>query len=341
MKKDKELFNILVVEDNQGDFLLVNEFLYEFIQSPKIIQAKSFSEAKNIIEDNQIPFDLILLDLTLPDKQGVPLIQEMMLLAPQIPVVILTGFSDLSFAVKTLSLGIADYLLKDDLNAILLYKSIKYNIERNRNMMSIKNSEEKYSDLFHLSPQPMWMCDFETLQMTEVNKAAIQYYQFTEAEFLSMTMKEIIPAEDLNDLDDEMTALKNQNLSFSQRVYRHLKKDGSILFVDVRLNVLKLKNKNVMIVLANDITERIHYVEAIEAQNEKLHKIAWTQSHVVRAPLARIMGLINLMSDDDDATSPDEKKELLKHIINSAHELDYIVKDIIDQSQNIIPTTKQ
>lgn len=336
MKKDTAHFDILVIEDNPGDFLLVNEYLYEFIYHPNISQAKNYSEAKSLIESKHSSIDLVLLDLTLPDKQGVDLVQEVMKIAHQIPVIILTGFSDLSFAVQTLSLGIADYLLKDDLNSILLYKSIKYNIERNKNMKSIKDSEEKYSDLFHLSPQPMWMCDLENLQIIEVNKAAIEHYQYTEDEFLTMTMKQIVFNEDFEEVDEEVNAIKIQNLNFSQKVYRHLKKNGTIIFVDVRFNIVKLKNKKSLIVLANDITERIHYVEAIEAQNEKLRSIAWTQSHVVRAPLARIMGLVNLI-EDDEITSVDEKKELLKHVIDSVHELDYIVKDIIDKSQNIIP----
>ncbi len=73
------------------------------------------------------------------------------------------------------------------------------------------------------------------------------------------------------------------------------------------------------------------HIKAIEAQNKQLQEIAWIQSHIVRAPLARIMGLINLLKIEDEI--PDDLKTLLQYILTSANEFDEIIKTISNKSQ--------
>lgn len=86
------------------------------------------------------------------------------------------------------------------------------------------------------------------------------------------------------------------------------------------------QGKDARLVLANNITIRLDYLKALEIQNKKLREIAWTQSHVVRAPLARIMGLINTIKDNLELD--DENIAMLGHLLSSAVELDDIVREI-------------
>ncbi len=79
-------------------------------------------------------------------------------------------------------------------------------------------------------------------------------------------------------------------------------------------------------VFSRDITQKQKHLLEIEKQNKTLKEIAWTQSHIVRAPLARIMGLAHLMGDFDHMD--EEKKKILTEILNSAKELDQIIHDI-------------
>ena len=79
-----------------------------------------------------------------------------------------------------------------------------------------------------------------------------------------------------------------------------------------------------------DITERLNYIKAIEEQNENLREISWLQSHVVRAPLARIMGLINLIKDPKQDIA--EKRETLGYLLLSANELDEVIKTITEKT---------
>jgi signal transduction histidine kinase len=131
------------VEDNPGDFALVEGLITEQVNAPVISLAKTFKEAKNLLTKPDHPFNLVLLDLSLPDHTGEPLIHEMMELCRDIPVVVLTGYTDFAFGVKSLSMGISDYLLKDDLNAMGLYKSMAYSTERKRAMLALETSEKQ------------------------------------------------------------------------------------------------------------------------------------------------------------------------------------------------------
>lgn len=79
-----------------------------------------------------------------------------------------------------------------------------------------------------------------------------------------------------------------------------------------------------------DITERLHYIKAIEEQNENLKEISWLQSHVIRAPLARIMGLIDLINDPTQDMT--EKENTLNYLLTSAHELDEVIRTITDKT---------
>jgi signal transduction histidine kinase len=135
--------SILVVEDSPGDFALVEELISQQANAPVINLAKTFREAKQLLTKPGHSFNLVLLDLSLPDHAGEPLIREMIALCRDIPVIVLTGYADFTFGVRSLAMGVSDYLLKDDLNAMALYKSMVYSIERKRVVLALETSEKR------------------------------------------------------------------------------------------------------------------------------------------------------------------------------------------------------
>ncbi|HMP98557.1 MAG TPA: PAS domain S-box protein [Cyclobacteriaceae bacterium] len=332
--KDKQPYSILLIEDNPGDATLVEEYLNEQIHSVEIKHVTTFEQARKILEKTQCPFDVVLLDLTLPDKSGESLITDIISLIKKTPVIVLTGYAEFSFGVKSLSLGASDYLLKDDLSASTLYKSIRYNIERKKMISELIESEKKYSDLFHLSPQPLWVYSLDTLKFLDVNQAAIDHYGYSKDEFLKMTIKDIRPPEDIPELEAAIQKVSESKEGevINSGAFRHKKKNGEIIKVEIQGNLILYKGKKAELVLAHDVTERYRYISAIESQNKKLRDIAWQQSHVVRAPVARIMGLINLIDKLEGADI--NQKELFDLIIKSAHEIDSVIKEITERAED-------
>ena len=195
MIKDTNDYHILIIEDNPGDVTLIYDYLIEQIESPKIKNAKFFLQAVEYLK-NEEPFDIILLDLSLPDKSGDELINDILKICGEAPVIILTGFSDMEFSIRSISLGVSDYLLKNDLTASSLYKSILYCLERKKRVHELKESEKRYSDLFRLNPQPIWIYELEKFKFVQVNRAAIELYGYTIEEFLNLTVFDLKVEED-------------------------------------------------------------------------------------------------------------------------------------------------
>lgn len=254
---------ILIVEDNPGDFLLIQDYLCEEFSQPVIEHVQTFAGAKLKLKTNT-HFDTILLDLTLPDATGELLVNEMVQLAASTPIIVLTGYADKDFGIKTLALGISDYLLKDDLNATQLYKSIAYSIERRRINNELKESELKYHNLFDLSPIPMWVYDLITLAFLNVNDAAINHYGYSKEEFLTMTVNDIRPPEEVAKMEEVITSIANSKKS----IYRHLKKNGELIDVEIQSNEIYFDNKNACLVLSNDISGSVYQTNILAFEKE-------------------------------------------------------------------------
>jgi len=131
----------------------------------------------------------------------------------------------------------------------------------------LKDSEEKYRFMFHNNPQPNWIYDVETLAFLEVNEAAIQHYGYSEEEFLSMTLKDIRPAEDIPCLIEDIK--KTNRLYNNSGEWRHLKKNGQIIFAEIISHAVTYNGKDARHVLVHDITDRkIAEEELRMAKNE-------------------------------------------------------------------------
>lgn len=334
MHKDKKPYRILVIEDNPGDFILVEDYLFDTILTPVIKNITSFTEAKYYITTNISQIDAILLDLTLPDCSGENLLNEILNIAGDLPVIILTGYTDAGFAIKSLKLGASDYLLKDELNPAILYKSIVYNIERKKSLKQLQDSEQRYSELFQFSPLPMWVYDSETLFFLDVNEAAVKKYGYTIDEFRKMKITDIRPEEDIPELMKVLEISKNKDRNTFVGEFRHRKKNGEIFSVEVTSNIIIYNGRKAEIILANDITDKKNYLNKIEFQNKKLREIAWFQSHIVRTPVSKLLGLLGLILNGF-ANDEKMKNELLQDTLNAANELDKIIKDVVNKTNEL------
>ena len=198
--------------------------------------------------------------------------------------------------------------------------------ERKLNDGLLKDSERRYSDLFQFSPSPKWVYDQETLAFLDVNDAAVKQYGYTREEFLRMTIKDIRSQADVAILDVVLKLNRQRQDFIKQGTFSHQTKDGKSRKVDIQSSPITYKGRPAKVIIANDITERLDYIKAIEEQNAKLREISWIQSHVVRAPLARIMGLVELIAIGK--LEPEDNVKMLQYLTDSANELDHVIEEI-------------
>lgn len=263
--------NILVVEDNPGDYFLIEEYLSEEVLPNTIFHARTLAEFKEHLLTHTL-FDIILLDLSLPDGSGEALVREVLSIVHEIPVIVLTGYADKDFGIRSLSWGVADYLLKDELNASLLTKSTLYSIERRKVNISLRESERRYKELFHLNPVPMWVYEINTLQFLDVNQAAVEHYGYSKEEFLKFNILQIRPKESIPEVIKTIREIKSHGKSI-KRIWRHLKKNGNLIYVEIEGNIIDFAGKKARLILATDITEKLKVENALKISEQRFRAL--------------------------------------------------------------------
>ena len=126
---------------------------------------------------------------------------------------------------------------------------------------ALRRAEEQHRLLFESSPVPLWVVDRETLRYLAVNDAAVEHYGYSREEFLSMAMDQIRPAEEMEAI---RKALPREGSGSQERgVWHHLKKDGTVLLVEIATHALTFNGRSAWLVRAFDVTERISAEEAL------------------------------------------------------------------------------
>lgn len=321
--------NILVIEDNQGDFVLIEDYLLEKFKQPQIIHLSDYATSIKYLEETKEKVSAILLDLHLPDKKGFDLINSLLQHNFRIPIIILTGYSDLEISKKSLQIGVYDYLIKDELNPAILQKTIIFSVNRSSFINQIEDEKQNYENLFHFNPQPTWLLESGSLKIINANLAAQKKYEYSLESFLEMSFTQLHPSEEKNLIEKN---LRCPECETKKQHFTHILSNNIKIKVDIYYREIQSKARHILIVQSNDVSETLNHISTIEIQNKALTNIAWTQSHVFRAPLSRVLGIVNLLQDQPECHN--ELSFWLEQLQISANEMDSIVKKIVKSTIN-------
>lgn len=164
--------------------------------------------------------------------------------------------------------------------------------DRKRMEHALRENEERYRMLFENNPHPMLVYDLETFAILDVNDAAIHQYGYSKEEFLSLTILDLRPPEDIPVL---LETFKNEGLNKAGD-RRHRKKDGTIIHVETTSHSLKFGDRRASVVLVYDITER-KKLEQEMAKAEKMESLgilAGGIAHDFNNLLTAILGNISI-----------------------------------------------
>ena len=133
---------VLLLEDNEGDVMLLRETLRTVSEFPYELQhAPSLEEGRRLFESAR--FDIILLDLSLPDSVGMDTISSTRQFAPDLPIVVLTSLDDESQGVQAIRMGVQDYLVKGQVDGRTLARAIRYAIEHKRASVELQKARDE------------------------------------------------------------------------------------------------------------------------------------------------------------------------------------------------------
>ncbi|MBK9477299.1 MAG: PAS domain S-box protein [Bacteroidetes bacterium] len=156
--------------------------------------------------------------------------------------------------------------------------------ERTQNETKLRESEEQYRLLFENNPLPMWISERKSLKFVNVNKAAILHYGYSKEEFLSMSLLDIRPKENkvetVDFLSNKSESEATSNMYFSG-VWKHVKKDGSIVDVEVSRGKMLVNNVQFNLSIINDITEKKQVERSLKKSEESFRMLAENAADIV------------------------------------------------------------
>jgi PAS domain S-box-containing protein len=148
--------------------------------------------------------------------------------------------------------------------------------ERRAEEVQLRESEERYRNLFDSNPHPMWVYDVKTLAFLAVNNAAVQHYGYSQDEFLAMTIKDIRSPETVPLLLQVIHDTPEGPFAKVYGVFEHRKKDGSKIEVEIASSGIVFQAREAGVVLAMDVTEKRRLErerEIMQRQLEQGHRI--------------------------------------------------------------------
>ena len=215
---------VLLIEDNLAEARLLKEILKgnekkEF----HLVNVSRLSEAISLLQ--QTNFDVILLDLTLPDSQGLESLAPLLITAPKLPIVVLTNTNDDNLALAALRQGAQDYLIKREVSLEILTRSLCYAIERKQMEEALRESNEalKMSVIERTN-------QLEKAQ--ELNQLKTEFVSMLSHDFRNPLNKILLSAGLLEESRDRLT--KDQQVSYF-RMIRSAIKDMDQLLTEVLL----------------------------------------------------------------------------------------------------------
>lgn len=174
-----------------------------------------------------------------------------------------------------------------------------------------------------------------------VNAAFIKMSGYSKEEIMGKSPLDFFISDasngELNKLKDAIGKYEPCNI-----VLKNQRKNGENYWVNISVAPVSdgIGGFKHWVYIQRDVNDRRRHLQAMEEQNKKLKEIAWIQSHVVRAPLARIMGLVELLSEQNN-NDEIKNSEIIEAITSSANELDQIIRKIVQHTENVQNQSKQ
>jgi two-component system, cell cycle sensor histidine kinase and response regulator CckA len=285
---------VLLVEDNPGDARLFTELLRKAGASHlKVAHVDRLAAALDRL--NRDSFDVMLLDLSLPDVSGLDTLVRAHAQAPKIPIVVLTGHDDEALAVRAVRAGAQDYLVKGHVDGELLVRSIRYASERGRALEALERREEHYRSLIEHSLDLISILNLD---------GTIRYASPSHERLLGHHLDELVGRNVLSFVhpDDQArveTALVsgNNGRPVECRVFH---RDGSVRMLEsFSRDLSHVAGVNGMVVNSRDITERkrleeqLHHSQRLEA----VGRLAGGVAHDFNNLLMVITGYSHMLLD--------------------------------------------
>ncbi|UBF26765.1 hybrid sensor histidine kinase/response regulator [Kovacikia minuta CCNUW1] len=326
---------VLLVEDNPADVALLMELLQDSdAERWQVTHAKRLSLALENLHSTQ--FDVILLDLSLPDSQGLDTVAQIQTVVPYIPIVVLTGLQDQTIACHAVAQGAQDYLVKGQLSPELLLKTVSYAIERAQILKKLQESEQRFRGVFDQTFQFMSLVrpDGMVLDVNQVTKDRMDFpNELVNTPIWEAPCWQSIAQSQSWLKEAVLRAAQGETMRSELQAYTH---NGSLWWFDVSIKPLRDENNRIALLIAEgrDISNlkraeaEIRQSLAKERElNEMKNRFISMVSHEFRNPLTTIRFATDLLQNP---AFPEEKKlRYFENVKNATDQMLELLEEIL------------
>lgn len=266
MNKENKPLRLLIVEDNHGDQILLKKYLQRTtIPTKEILWAKRLSDVADMLQEREP--DLVFLDLSLPDSNGIDSFVALNKLITYTPIIVLSGLSDLDAATEAISLGAQDYLMKGEFDEKLLAKSVQYSIERKKNSVILEESNKRYEIVNKATGDVIWDWNLKTGEIY-MNDKLMDAFGYEEQHLSIDWFFERLHPEDREEVKDFLSHCVENGIKSWEKEYRFCTANGDYKNAFARGYILfdNAGDPYRMIGSVTDVTERKRLEEELIAQ---------------------------------------------------------------------------
>lgn len=347
----RQTTHILLIEDNPGDAHLVKNYMRDAGFKYDLFLAETLFEGQDVINRQEI--DLVLLDLSLPDTQGFKTLNLYLEKVPNVPVIILTGVNNEIVGYQAVKAGAQDYLVKGQFEGKLLGRSIRYAIQRYREVQKLEETKRELTINERRIVKAQQLAGFGNWEMDLVSSEMI----WTDEIYRIFGFH---PGSITTGLSDYISYVHYEDKETVEQFFENAMKDGKLYKIEHRIVVdgtsMKwlaihaqvfcddLTNRTMLVGGVQDITERKASEQLIMEQNINRQtsmlkdEALQDMSFEIRTPLSSIVNFLYLM---ETTTISPQQTELVEGLKKSVDDLSLAITNMLNfsmlVSQNLKP----
>ena len=332
----------LLIEDNPGDVRLIRAYLSE-TDNPAvdITDVPTLDAGLSLLDENI--YDVILLDLSLPDCLGFNTFAKVQNKNHSTPIVIISGLDDEKLAIEAVRRGAQDYLIKGEVSNELLIRALRYAIERKRSELALRDQEERFRSVTETAADAIVTADSHG-KIQYWNQAAESLFGYSSDEILGKPLHLIIPErhfEALAQIFKRAKTGRRERALLRNVDVEAVKADGTEVPVEISLSSWDTKEERFFTAIMRDMTE-IHQAQRRAQLQERLAAIGQLAAGIAH-DFNNILGTIVMYSElvtKTQADISDKAQEQLATINQQAMRGASLTNQILDFSRKAVMERK-
>lgn len=265
---DKRPIKVLLVDDDEDDYVIARDLLAEIEgEEFELDWVATYDAGLEAIMRGQ--HDVYLLDYRLDRRNGLELLRQAVENGCEAPLILLTGQGDRAIDVQAMKAGAADYLIKGQIEAPLLERSIRYALEQARTLQALRESEERFRRLVELSPEMIGV--HRQGKMLYVNPAGAKLMGAADpADWAGHSIVDYFHPDSRETVEQRIWPPQGGEISTSSCEATVVRLDGGMVDVEVRAAAITYDGEPAVQVVVSDITERKQAEQALRRRNREL-----------------------------------------------------------------------